>query len=194
MDIWGPLSITSIYGHRYFLTIMDDFSRHTWLFLLKHKSEVPACIISFVNMIETQFSCKVRTVRSDNGPEFNMSSFFSSKGIIHQRSCVETPQQNGVVERKYQQILNITRALMFQSNLPKHFWNFAISHAVHILNRLPSKSLLTKTPFEALHNRHLDFSMLRIFGCECFVSTLSAHRTKLDPRAKRGSIWVIELA
>jgi len=56
-------------------------------------------------------------------------------------SCVETPQQNGVAERKHQHILNIIRALIFQSNLHKFFWNFAASHAVFLLNRLPNKVL-----------------------------------------------------
>jgi len=48
-------------------------------------------------------------------------------------SFVETPQQNRVVERKHQHILNITRALIFQSNLPKLFWNFVVSRAIFLL-------------------------------------------------------------
>ena len=115
-----------------------------------------------------------------------MYDFFANKGILHQRSCVETPQQNGVVERKHQHILNVTRALMFQSNLPKHFWNFAVSHAVFLINRLPSKVLNNKTPIELLYNTPPDISIIKIFGCECFASTLSNSRTKLDPRARRG--------
>ena len=127
MDIWGPLSITSVYGHKYFLTIVDDYSRHTWIFLLKQKSEVKNLIVSFVALVETQFKSKIQKLRSDNGPEFHLPEFYSLKGIVHQRSCVETPQQNGVVERKHQHILNITRALLFQSNVPRIFWNFAVT-------------------------------------------------------------------
>ena len=59
-------------------------------------------------MVETQFNTKVKSIRSNNGPEFNLTSFFQSKGIFHQKSCVETPQQNGVVERKHQHIMNTT--------------------------------------------------------------------------------------
>ena len=144
IDIWGPLSVTSVYGHRYFLIVVDDFSRHTWLFMLKTKSEVSNYIISFVNLVETQFSCKIKSIKLDHNPEFNMYKFFDSKGILHQRSYVETPQQNGIVERKHQHILNVTQAIMFQSNLPKHFWNFTVSYVVFLINRLPSKLLQYK--------------------------------------------------
>jgi len=57
-----------------------------------------------------------------------MKTFFSSKGIIHQTICVETPEQNGIAERKHQHILNVSRALIFQANLPPLFWNFAVLH------------------------------------------------------------------
>lgn len=99
MDIWGPIGIPSMQGHHYFLTIVDDHSRFTWLFLMKNKGETRDCIKNFITYIQTQFSAKIKSIRSDNGPEFNMSSYLASLGIIHQRSCVETPQQNSIVER-----------------------------------------------------------------------------------------------
>jgi hypothetical protein len=71
--------------------VVDDHSRFTWVFLKKHKSESCSFLQSFINLIETQFHLKVKNVRTDNGPEFFMTDFFASKGIIHQRSCVETP-------------------------------------------------------------------------------------------------------
>jgi len=56
-----------------------------------------------------------------------MSQFFASKGIIHQTTCIETPQQNSIVERKHQHILNVTRALLFQANLPLYFGNMLLT-------------------------------------------------------------------
>ena len=77
-------------------------------------------------MVENQFSTTVKTIRLDNGLEFTSNEttlFFQSKGIIHQKSCPYTPQQNGVVERKHKFILETARALLFQSKLPVKYWS-----------------------------------------------------------------------
>ena len=134
-------------------------------------------------MIKTQFDCQIKTVRSDNGQEFNMPEFFSSKGITHQHSCVETPQQNSVVERKHQHILNVARSLCFQSNLPIQFWGNCVQTIVYLINRLSCPILSNKSPYEALLHRVPQYSHLKVFGCLCYVSTLTAYRTKFDPRA-----------
>ena len=84
--------------------------------MLKAKSEVPSLIKFFCKMVVNQFSSSVKTIRSDNGPEFSLTIFFYKYGILHQTSCVDTPQQNGVVERKHQHLLSTARALMFQAN------------------------------------------------------------------------------
>ena len=89
---------------------------------MKLKLEARPLLQSFITMIKTQFNCQIKIVRSDNGQEFHMPIFFFSKGITHQHSCVETPKQNSVVERKHQHILNVARSLCFQSNLPIQFW------------------------------------------------------------------------
>lgn len=74
--------------------------------------------------MEKQFDTKIKAIQSDNGAEFIMKQFYASQGIIHQTSCIETPQQNGIVERKHQHLLNVTRALLFQANLPQNFLVF----------------------------------------------------------------------
>lgn len=74
-------------------------------------------------MVTRQFGKTIRTVRSDNGTEFTcLKAYFDANGILHQTSCVGTPQQNGRVERKHRHILNVARALRFQAKLPMRFW------------------------------------------------------------------------
>jgi len=138
LDIWGPLFVSSIHGHRYFLTIVDDHSRFLWIILLKTKSKVSHHVKSFIKMVQTQFHVTPKCIRSDNGPEFLIPSFYESRGILHQKSCVETPQQNGRVERKHQHILNVGRALLYQSKLPASYWSYALLHAVFLINRIPT--------------------------------------------------------
>jgi len=76
VDIWGPYSIPSIHGHKYFLIIVDDYSRYTWIFLLKRKSEVVKALENFVVFVQTQFETTIKIIRSDNETEFFMTIFF----------------------------------------------------------------------------------------------------------------------
>lgn len=184
-DIWGPISIKSVHNHAYFLTAVDDHSRYTWITLMKNKSEARLHVQNFIHFIKTQYNHSVKSIRTDNGPEFLMPDFYASKGILHQTSCVDSPQQNGRVERKHQQILNIGRALLVQSNLPKSFWCYAVSHAVYIMNRVPAPNLQNKSPYTLLYNTAPDFDTLKVFGSLVFASTLQSHRTKLDLRARK---------
>ena len=183
VDIWGPCSKVTMHGHRYFLTIVNDHSRFTWIYLMQTKAEARKIIIDFVTCIETQFNEKVKTIRSDNGAEFLIHDFYAQKGIIHQTTCVETPKQNGIVERKHQHLLNVTRSLLFQANLPLNFWCFALPHAAYLINCIPTPFLNKKSPYEKLYAHPCDISNLRVFGYVCYVSTLKSHRQKLDPRA-----------
>jgi len=178
-DIWGPISTASIHGYRYFLTILDDHSRFLWVILLKTKAEVSTHDKNFITLIQTQFHITPKHIRTDNGPEFLLPDFYASLGIVHQRSCVATPQQNGRVERKHQHILNVGRALLFQSKLPPCFWSYAILHVVFLINRVPTPLLHNQSPYFILHNHLPDIDLFKVFGCLCYASTLHNHRTKL---------------
>ncbi|KAJ0105972.1 hypothetical protein Patl1_17577 [Pistacia atlantica] len=98
-DLWGPYRVLAACGSIYFLTIIDDFSRAVWIYLLNKKIEVACVFKRFVAMIQRQFKKDVKVVRSDNGSEFLcLREYFDEHGILHQTSCVGTPQQNGRVE------------------------------------------------------------------------------------------------
>ena len=172
VDIWGPYHVPTIEGYKYFLTLVDDCTRTTWIYLMKSKSDTRPLLISFITMIQNQFNTMLKHIRSDNGQEFHMPAFFASKGIIHQHSCVETPQQNSVVERKHQHILNVARALCFQSHLPIKYWGHCIQAAVYLINRLPCPILSNKSPYEALLHKPPSYSHLKVFWLFvlCFYS------------------------
>ena len=115
-DIWGSYRIKSFSGAQYLLTIIDVASRGVWVYLMNVKNEASQYLMDFCEMVKTQFGAKVKIIRSDNGAEFTsnlMKKFYRNNGIIHEAICVETPQQNGMVERKHRHILNVARALQF---------------------------------------------------------------------------------
>ena len=151
---------------------------------MKNKSDTRNHVIDFVNLVENQFETKVKVIRSDNGHEFKMHDFFNSKGIIHQTSCLETPEQNGVVERKHQHLLNVTRTLIFQSKIFTCFWSYALTHVAFFINITPTRLLKNCTPHEKLYGNAYDYKNLKVFGCLCSMQTLSANRSKFEPHAK----------
>lgn len=183
IDIWGPFSLISVEGYKYFLTIIDDHTRFTWVYLLRKKSDVSTIFPTFYELIFTQFNLHIKSVRSANAPELNFVEYFKTKGIIHYHSCVERPQQNSVVERKHQHILNVARALLFQSNVPLVYWSDCILTAVYVINRTPSSILWNKTPFDILYCKPPLYAHLKVFGCLCYGSTLLSSRHKFSPRA-----------
>ena len=135
-------------------------------------------------MILNQFKVSIKVIRRDNGPEFALSTFYASKGVLHQLSCVETPQQNAVVERKHQHLLNVARALRFHANLRLKFWGYCVLTATYLINRLPSPLLGNLTPYQKLLGHSPSSQHLKSFGCLCYTSTLTRNRSKFDPRAK----------
>lgn len=174
IDIWGPYRVFTFNGFRYFLTFVDDCTRMTWTYLLRLKSDSFVILQSFIQMVHTQYSTSIKHIRSDNGSEFfnqHCSSLFVSKGIIHQSSCVHTPQQNDLVERKHRHLLEVARALKFQAQIPLKYWGDCILTATYLINRLPTQVLSAKSPFECFHGHSPSLDHIRTMGCLCYATT-----------------------
>ena len=183
-DVLGPHKVPTHTGARFFLTIVDDFTRCTWVFLMQHKSETHKLLQTFITFAQTQFHALIKIIRVDNGSEFfPIKSFLQSQGIECQNTCIYTPQQNGVVERKHRHILVVARALLFQSHLPITFWGECVLTAVYLIKRISSPLLSSKSPFEMLYNRPPSLNHLKVFGCLCYATNVHPLK-KFEPRAK----------
>lgn len=89
---------------------------------------------------------------SDNGKEYTLgevNQFCKEAGIEHQLTAPYTPQQNGVVQRRNRFIIEMTRCMLYEKNLPKKFWAEAANTVVFLQNRLPTRAVKDQTPFEA---------------------------------------------
>uniref|UniRef100_A0A2N9FPR9 Integrase catalytic domain-containing protein n=1 Tax=Fagus sylvatica TaxID=28930 RepID=A0A2N9FPR9_FAGSY len=160
-DIWGPARTT--------------------------RSQLFSVFQSFYAEISNQFNAKLLAFRTDNAREYLDSvfqQFLESRGIIHQTSCVHTPQQNGIAERKNGPILAIACALMLQMNFPKLFRANAVLTAAYLLNRMPSRIL--KVPIVTnlilvLISASFSVSYSRTQkGYQCYSPSLCKHFVSAD--------------
>ncbi|XP_021740117.1 uncharacterized protein LOC110706507 [Chenopodium quinoa] len=125
IDVWGPYKSMTHDHCTYFLTIVDDMSRHTWTFLMRNKTDSVDILEYLFTLIHNQFEVQVKSIRTDNAKELcegKILSVYEKFGIFHQTSCVDTPQQNGVVERKHRHLLETARDVTFhEKHFPFHF-------------------------------------------------------------------------
>ena len=69
-DVWGPSSVSSIGGSRYFVVFVNDYSRYSWVFNMKHPFELLKVYSNFAKIVETQFSKRIKIFGSDNAFEY----------------------------------------------------------------------------------------------------------------------------
>jgi transposase InsO family protein len=193
LDLFGPSTYDALGGRRYGLVIVDDYSRYTWMFLLKSKDETHKFFTKFAKQAERIFEEVIKTIRTDNGSEFKnyaMEDFMSEEGIKHEFSRPYTPQQNGVVERKNRTIIEMARTMLDEYKSPHNFWGEAIATAVHVSNRLFLRPVYNKTPYELLTGNKPNVSYFRVFGCKCLIKNKKERLGKFKSR----TTWVFSLA
>ncbi|PKU71144.1 Retrovirus-related Pol polyprotein from transposon TNT 1-94 [Dendrobium catenatum] len=185
-DVWGPSPVTTHHGFRYYLLIIDDYSRYCWLFPLVFKSDVVQHFIRFIAFIEKQTHHKVKAIRTDGGGEYinhQFQSYLRSNGIHHQVSCPCTPEQNGVAERKHRHILDTTKTLLQTASIPLNYWYEAVDTAVYLINRFPSPTNQNHSPLQLMFNISPDYAHMRTFGCACFPLLPPHSFNKLQPKS-----------
>ena len=160
---------------------------------MNSKSEVAKLFQEFYYMVENQFQTKRSILRSHNGTEFYndcLGDLLQEKGILHQSTCRDTPQQNGIAKRKNRHLLEVGRALMFHMNVPTHLWGDAILTSCYLINRMPTRVLNYATPSQTLKNTFPNTRLTldlpsKNFGCTVFVHVPTHLRSKFDPRTKK---------
>jgi len=187
-DVSGPMKTISTNGYRFFVTFIDDASRYTKVYFMRHKDEVAALFKEYRAAVENFCSRPIKILRSDNGGEYmsrEMLAEMKEAGIIHQLTAPYTPQQNGVAERSNRTIIEMARSMLCHARLPLKFWPEAVATAVHIKNRSTHKAIPDKTPEEVWSGEKPDVSHFRVFGCSAYALVPAHLRSKLDPKSRR---------
>ena len=187
-DVCGRMREKSIGGAEYFLTFTDDKSRYTWVYPLKRKDQVFDQFLKWKSLVENSCGKRLKTLRSDNGGEYTSNKFeayLTKEGIRHECTIPKTPEQNGVAERLNRTLVESSRSMLLDAKLPKKYWAEAISTAVYLKNRCPTKSIKDMTPYEAWHGVKPRVDHLRVFGCEAYVHIPKDERGKFDSKARK---------
>lgn len=182
-DVWTS-PIFSIDKFKYYLIIVDHFTRYTWLYPLHQKSQVRDSFIKFTSLVENRFSFKIGTLFSDNGGEFiALRSFLSTHGISHLTSPPHTPEHNGLAERRHRHIVETGLALLTHSEIPTTNWSYAFATTVFLINRMPTPTLSFHSPYHKLFGQIPNYNKLKLFGSLCFPWLKPYNSHKLQPKS-----------
>jgi transposase InsO family protein len=189
-DVWGPSRHQTIDKKYYYVSFTDDYSRESVIYLMNSKDQVFSKYKLYEAMMLRQRDIRIKSLLSDRGGEYTSKEFndyLAQQGTKHKFTVHDTPEQNGVAERLNRTLVERTRAMLLESNLPKSLWGYAIQYANYIKNRTHTRALPNKTPFEMVHQKKPNLHNAYEWGKGVYVKI--AQGDKLSPRAKRAN-WI----
>ncbi|CAI5953676.1 unnamed protein product [Closterium sp. NIES-65] len=190
MDVWGPARVRGQGQECYFLLVVDDYSRYTTVFPLRSKGEVTEVLIDWIRAARLQLrqsfgsDFPVLRLHSDRGGEFSsglLRAYCRARGIRQSFTLPDSPQQNGIAERRIGMVMDVARTSMMHAAAPHFLWPFAVRYAAHQINLHPRVSRPETSPALLWTGKVGDASAFRVWGSRAFVRDLSAD--KLSPRA-----------
>ncbi|CAI7825714.1 unnamed protein product [Closterium sp. NIES-54] len=139
MDVVGPLKLGAA-GAEYFLTIVDVYTRMTWVNVLSKKSDVAETVkTDWLLMVERQQDRLVKAIRTDRGGDFlskDFSLWLKKNGLRHSLTMPNSPAMNGIAEQANRTITETARELLIEAGLPNYFWPDAVRSACVAKNKV----------------------------------------------------------
>ncbi|GJS42466.1 retrovirus-related pol polyprotein from transposon TNT 1-94 [Tanacetum coccineum] len=189
MDLFGLVTPRSINHEKYTIVIVDEYSRYTWVYFLKKKSQAPETIMPFIKRVENKNDIKVKQLRTDNATEFRNSilvNFYDEKWISQNFSSLYTPEQNGVAERKNRTLIEVKRTMLLGYVFSKQYWTEVVATACYTQNR----STIVKNILKLLMKFFIRESQILTFFMSLDVQFTSIiikdHLGKFDEKADDG--------
>lgn len=186
-DLCGPMETTSLGGSKYFMTLIDDFSRKVFVYFLEGKDQAKDTIQEFKALVETQTGKRIKSIRTDNGREFvnrGLQRYLRESGIRHQLTVPYSPEQNGLAERMNRTIVERAKSMLFDADLPKEYWAEAVATAVYLINRSPATGNNEKIPEKEWSGHKPHLGHLKVFGCRAMAQIPKERRQKWDSKAE----------
>ncbi|CAI7903888.1 unnamed protein product [Closterium sp. NIES-53] len=185
MDGWGLAHVSGQGRERYFLLVVDDYTRFTTIFLLRSKGQVVDVLIPWIHavrlLLRERFHQDLPVLRlhSDRDGEFFsglLRDFCRVEGILQSFTLPDSPQQNGIAERHIALVMEVARTSMIHATAPHFLWPFAVWYAAHQLNLWPRVSLPETPPTLRWTGEVGDASVFRVWGSRAFVRDTSADK------------------
>ncbi|CAI7755360.1 unnamed protein product [Closterium sp. NIES-53] len=191
IDLCGPFRVAAKDGSLYFLLLKDRHTRFVWVMLVAKKSDVLREFQKWLVLVERQAKKPLLMLRSDQGGEFlrkEFTTFVNGKGIVHDLTCPNTPQQNGMAEREMCTAVESVRTMLLHMGVQHHWWHLALRQAVWVRNCLErSTTPPGTTPYQLLTGKKPDLTLARVWGCMVqFMVPEQQRGGKLAPKARWG--------
>ena len=187
-DICGKINPQSFGGKSYFIIFIDECTHYVWCYSISAKSEAFQRFRDWKNLVENQFSVRMKILRTDNGGEYTSNEFknyLKDQGIRHETTIPKTPEQNGVAERMNRTLVETVRSMISDAKVPKSYWAEALNTAVYLRNRSPTSTLKNATPYEILYGTKPNVSHLKVFGSIAYAHIPKDERQKLDSKSRK---------